>query len=124
MAVNSVLYARSLTLDTDRGPSEAIWGSCPFVEIKSSRKRGLAFEDDFEEMGTAPASGGALAGSAGRWSTYMYQGGQINDAQKEGGVIKLSSDGDNEGVALLGQAGAYRFVTTSTLALNPKMWFE
>lgn len=124
MAVNSVKYKGNLSANTDRGPSRVIWADCPVGSLVQSPENGYHFFDDFLVMGTAPASGAALAGSAGQWSTYLYQGGQINDAQLEGGVIKLSSDGADEGATLLGQAGAFRFVTTSTLALNKKMWFE
>lgn len=124
MTVKSVIYKQNLSANTDRGPSRSIWGDCPVNLFHEQPAEGMYVWDDFDVMGTGSASGAALAGSAGRWATYMYQGGQINDAQKEGGVIKLSSDGDNEGVTLLSQAGAFRFVTTSTLALNGKMWFE
>lgn len=117
-------FPNTTTPDTGRMPSRAIWGSCPWDDTFVDSSGLMKFWDDFTVVGTAPASGAAYAGSAGQWATYMYQGGQINDAQKEGGVIKLSSDGADEGVTLLGQAGSFRFVTTSTLALNGKMWFE
>lgn len=122
--VNDFLMARNRRVGaiTDRQPSGAVWSSCPWNEIQASG--GMHVWDDFNMMGTAPASGAALAGSAGRWSTYMYQGGTLADAQLEGGVITLGSDGDQEGVALLSQAGTFRMVTTSTLALNKKLWFE
>jgi hypothetical protein len=84
---------------------------------------GMYFFDDFTVIGSADMSS-AYKGSNGQWASYGYAGAQMNDAQKEGSVIKLSSDGDNEGLTLLSQGGAFRFVTTSTLAYNGKMWFE
>jgi len=123
MAVETIKYAPTLTADTNRGPSNAIWKDCPWGAIFHEPRLGMTFYDDFLVMGNALMSS-AYAGQVGQWSAYGYAGAQINDAQKEGGVIKLSSDGDNEGLTLLGSAGSFRFVTTSTLALNGKMWFE
>lgn len=120
----STLPAQNTAASTRRGPSAAIWSDCPWLQIQEDPSLGMAFFDDFISCGTASASGAAYAGTVGNWSAYLYQGGTIGDAQKEGGVVKLASDGDNEGVALLQQAGAFRIVTTSTLALNRKMWFE
>ncbi len=121
--MNAIKIKRNLSANTDRGASGAIWGDCPWETFKNDRSQGMTFEDDFTVVGNATMSS-AYAGSIGQWSTYGYAGAQINDAQKEGGVIKLSSDGDNEGVAMLGSAGSFRMVTTSTLALNRKLWFE
>ncbi len=122
--VNAVLPGSAIaTTDSGRGPTDAIWSSCPWEEMRSDPSKGQTFFDDFNLFGNATMSS-AYAGSIGQWSAYGSAGAQINDAQLEGGVIKMSSDGDNEGLAILGSAGAFRFVTTSTLALNPKMWFE
>ncbi len=121
--MNAIKIKRNLTANTDRGPSNAIWGDCPWETYRNDSAQGMIFEDDFTVVGNATMSS-AYAGSIGQWSTYGYAGAQLNDGAKEGGVIKLSSDGDNEGLTLLSSAGTYRFVTTSTLALNRKMWFE
>ncbi len=122
-AVNDVLLAGNLSANTLRGRSGAVWSSCPSNEFRADPSKGQILEEDFLLAGNATMSS-ALAGSVGRWSMYGYAGAQVNDAQKEGGVITLSSDGDQEGLALLSSAGSYRFVTTSSLALNQKMWFE
>lgn len=122
--VNDIIMPRSTTTaDTTRGFSTAIWGSCPFEQLRASNERGHTFYDDFDMIGNANMSS-AYANSIGQWSAYGYAGAQINDAQLEGGIIKMSSDGDNEGLAILGSAGSFRMVTTSTLALNSKLWFE
>lgn len=123
MSVNTIDNKANLTINTDRGPSRVIWGDCPVADFIENPWMGMHFFDDFLMCGNATMSS-AFAGSIGQWSTYGYAGAQINDAQLEGGVIKMSSDGDNEGLALLGSAGAFRLVTTSTLALNGKLWFE
>ncbi len=114
------------SVNTDRGPSPQIWGDCDWdgmVGQQNEFRGAMTFFDDFTMAGNAAMSS-AYAGSIGQWSTYGYAGAQLNDGQKEGGVVKLSSDGDNEGLTLLSSAGAFRFITTSTLANNKKMWFE
>ncbi len=123
MALNAPGYAANLQANTFRGPSGVIWEDCPVLEFLENPGFGMYFFDDFLVAGNANMSS-AYANSLGQWSSYGYAGAQINDAQLEGGVIKMSSDNDNEGLTLLGSAGAFRFVTTSTLALNKKMWFE
>ncbi len=123
MSVNSIQYANNLNANTARGPSEVIWKDCPWNAMKGDMSQGMTFEDDFIMAGNADMSS-AYKNSLGQWSSYGYAGAQINDAQLEGGVIKLSSDGDNEGLTLLSSAGSFRFVTTSTLVNNQKMWFE
>lgn len=122
-AVNDVSMAGNLSASTLRGRSPALWSSCPWNEYKADPSKGMTFEEDFLMTGNATMSS-ALAASIGQWSMYGYAGAQINDGQKEGGVTILSSDGDQEGLTLLSSAGSHRLVTTSTLALNQKMWFE
>lgn len=123
MSVNKVDYEANLAASTKRGPSSVIWGDCPVLDIIEDPGLGMYFFDDFLVTGSANMSS-AYANSIGQWAAYGYAGAQTNDAQKEGGVLKMSSDGDNEGFTLLSTVGAFRMVTTSTLALNQKLWFE
>lgn len=120
-AVNGVALALNTSTNTYRDPSGAIWSTCPEAELRS--QGGVLFYDDFVMTGNLNMTS-AVAGSIGQWSTYGYAGAQVNDGAKEGGVAVLSSDGDQEGIALLSSTGSVRIVTTSTLALNPKLWFE
>lgn len=123
MGVNKVDYEANLVASTKRGPSSVIWGDCPVLDLVEDPGLGMYFFDDFLMTGSANMSS-AYANSIGQWASYGYAGAQTNDGQKEGGVLKMSSDGDNEGLTLLSTTGAFRFLTTSTLALNQKMWFE
>jgi len=116
-------FSGGVALGNYRLPSYSIWGDCPWEAMQEGSVDGAWFFDDFNMIGNATMSS-AYAGSIGQWSTYGYAGTQINDGQKEGGVIKMSADGDNEGLTLLSSAAGFRFLTTSTLALNQKMWFE
>lgn len=124
MAVPTIRRRGNLAINSDRGPSGVIWADCPWDFLREAPENGMTFFDDFVMAGNVSMSGAAVAGQIGQWSLYGYQGGQLNDGALEGGVITIGSDGDNEGVALLSSAGAFRFLTTSTLALNKKMWFE
>jgi len=124
MPAQTVNAPTNLTADTLIGPSNAIWGDCPWAELQANPFRGQTTWMSGGNLGTAPTSS-AYAGQIGSYTGYMYQGAQINDGQLEYGSSRLGSDGDNEGLAIMeSQAGKYRFVTTSTLALNRKMWFE
>lgn len=123
MATKTFMLAQNTAASTGRGPSNAIWYDCPWEAMGDDPSVGMRFFDDFLVVGNADMTS-AYANSIGQWSSYGYAGAQLNDGQKEGGVIKLSSNNDNEGLTLLSSAGSFRFLTTSTLALNRKMWFE
>lgn len=126
--MNTTRPANQLSQNTLRGPSEAVWKGksyCPVRDFIEDPNQGMYFFDDFLVIGSGPsATGGAIAQSNGQWASYVYQGGTVIDGAKEGGVITIASDGDNEGVAFSSGAGAFRLVTTSTKALNRRLWFE
>ena len=126
MAVATIDVEQNLVANTNRGPSDVIWGDCPVLSFLENPENGMYFFDDFIGGTNIPsASGGAIAqGVSDKWGVYAYQGSTIIDAQIEGGGITFGSDGDNEGVAFGPNGGAYRLVTTSTLALNRKLWYE
>lgn len=123
MGVNSVDYTG---LNTQRGPSPSIWGDCPVLDFLEDPSKGMYFFDDFLMAGNMGPNTAAITGSLGAWTCYADIGAAAiqADGQLEGGVLVLGSDGDNEGVTLSSTAGAFRITTTSTLALNQKLWFE
>lgn len=117
--VNDVLMGTSMTVaDTSREPSNNIWG--PFGNFATCTNQ---VWDDFNRIGNVNMSS-AVAGSLGAWSVYGYAGATVSDLQLEGGVLGLTSDTADEGICLFSSAGAFRMVTTSTLALNGRMAFE
>lgn len=126
MAVATIDVEQNLAANTNRGPSDVIWGDCPWFSLLENPENGMTFWDDFIGAGNFPsAAGGAIAqGISDKWSVYAYTGATQVDAQIEGGGITFGADGDNEGVAYGPSAGAFRLVTTSTLALNKKLWYE
>lgn len=125
MSVKTVNPLGNLAASSTRGPSQAIWGSCPRLAILEDPSIGQYFFDDFNATGgNTSAASGAYAGGWGHYNAYIYQGGTITDGQLEGGVISLQADGDNEGVSIASGTGSFRITTTSTLALNQKLWYE
>ena len=125
MSVKTANYAANLTNSTSlRGPSPSIWYDCPVPDFQQDPSLGMHFFDDFLLSGNPGTTASAVAASLGAWSTYAYTGATIGDGQLEGGVLTFGSDGDNEGLTFLSSSGSFRLVTTSTLALNQKLWFE
>src|SRR5438105_4329909 len=110
MAVKAVTYKGNFSVNTDRGPSRAIWGDCPWSELVEEPHKGMTVYDDFVGAPNIPtAAGGAIAqGYNQNFSVYAYTGATITDGAAEGGVITFGSDGDNEGVAFGPTAGAFR----------------
>ncbi len=123
MSVKEIGILRNAVINTQRGPSQVIWGDCPVLDLIEDPTKGMYFFDDFMKTGAALMTS-AYAGSFGDWAVYGAAGALVADGQLEGGVLQFGSDGDNEGMQLLSSTGAFRFLTTSTLALNRKMWFE
>lgn len=125
MTVQSVQYRNNLVSggDTTRRPSNNIWAEMNIPRLQESG--GMFFHDDFLLTGQIPdATGGSSITNMGPWGLYASQGGLNTDPALEGGVIGLSSDGDQESVTLASLNGAFRLLTTSTLALNQKLAFE
>lgn len=120
-AVNDTEFGVTNAINTDRKFSPAVWKDCPFETIKS--RGGIAIWDDFTVVGNAVMSS-AYTASIGAWSAYGYAGATITDGQKEGGVLQLQSNDDQEGIALFSSTGSIRLVTTSTLLANQKTWYE
>lgn len=123
MSMNTVDIVGNLSANTNRGPSDIIWADCPVLDFLENPAKGMYFFDDFLMCGNADMTS-AYKNSIGAWSVYGYAGALLADGALEGGVVTYGSDGDNEGVTFLSSTGAFRLVTTSTLALNQKLWFE
>lgn len=131
MSVDTIDVLQNTAQNTARGPTPALWGTpatggVKWLDALENPGRGMCFWEDFIGTSNIPtAAGGAIAqGFNDNFSVYAYQGATITDGAAEGGVITFGSDGDNEGVAFGPTAGAFRLVTTSTLALNPRLVFE
>ena len=121
MTVKSANYKANLQASTVRGPSPAIWANCPTLAIIEDPALGFYFYEDWTMAGQAVMSS-AYKDSIGRWATYADAGSII--VPNAGDGVSFGADGDNEETSLFSNAGNFRLVTTSTLALNGKLWFE
>lgn len=105
------------TADTQRGPSQVIWGGpdSPNAWVPSMIENfvsGMFFEDDFNPAANYP--GGSYTGGFGRWTLFSTANGAITDAGIVGGAIQLAaSTTAHQGVQLTSSAGAYRIVDGS-----------
>lgn len=126
MTVATVDPKLNLIANSNRGPSDSIWADCPILDILENPSKGMYFFDDFIMTGNMGPNSAAITGSLGQWMCYADIGAAAiqADGAAEGGVFTLGSDGDNEGVTLSSMVGSFRVTTTSTLALNKKLWFE
>lgn len=123
MSANTIEYAPTLSADTFRGPSRSIWNACPVGDFIENPLLGMYFFDDFLVAGEAVMSS-IYKNSFGQWSVYAAAGSLISDAAIEGGGLSITSGTDLDQTVLFGSAGGFRITTTSTLALNGKLWFE
>lgn len=107
-------YYKSGSADTDIGPSLAIWGNCPWMEIIADPRKGYSMWTDFTEY--VEASGGWFTGGTNPAATLL--------ATEVGGVAQVGGAGadNDEGYITSGnnEAGAGQIGTTTPLEL----WFE
>lgn len=103
-------------LDTSRGPSQSIWSDCPWVEINTGLMDGITLFDDF--LSGPRVTAGAEA-AHGVYRGFADTGGSVADGGEIGGVLVLSSDGDNEGASF--RTATAPFQIGRNLG---KLWFE
>lgn len=107
-------------LDTSRGPSQSIWADCPVSEISVGITDGIYLFDDFIN-GPRVAAGAeaSYAGWGGGYRGFADTGGLIQDGGEIGGVLTLSSDGDNEGASFRTSVASFQIARSVG-----KLWFE
>lgn len=130
MAVKSVLYLANLVSNTERGPSESIWGApgSPNAWIEDflqDPRLGQYFFDEFNSAGLSPAAGSAANfGADANWYAYLDTNGAITDSGILGGGIHLAaSTTAHQGVALGQLTNAFQIIN-STPVYQPRLAFE
>ncbi len=113
---NDVQY-RSSSANTDRGPSPAIWGSCPVEQLMAGTKDGYHFFDDF--LGGPRVAAGAEGAVGGDYRGFADTGGTVAVGDEVGGTLVLSSDGDNEGASFRLSNAPFQISRS-----HGKLWFE
>lgn len=126
MAVNDVTMMQNTTAVTKRGPSPAIWGNCPVLEILENPGRGVYEWNDFNTGGllTAPTTEAALVGQS--ISGFSSTASQITSGNatyttsvNDAGTIILAETTDNEATGIRSAVTPFRMS-----AGFGALWFE
>ncbi|MFA7279119.1 MAG: hypothetical protein WC100_03395 [Sterolibacterium sp.] len=113
--MSTVLYKPGVA-DTDSNPSPNLWGDCPLFTADRELS-GYGFFDDFCQ-GPQVVAGAEAA--YGNYRGFASTGGSaVPSTTAAGGVLVLSSDGDNEGASI--RAGCPGFLITRDAK---KFWME
>ncbi len=142
MAVKTVSYLANTVLNTERGPSEAIWGAgnqqnAGVADFIQDPRLGVYTWEEFDSSGTDNL---ALLGlgqatsfaNVGRWSMMIPAGGGVIDAGILGGALQLTpgslaNSSTNQCTTFLtSNFGCYQLITNSSgvSALQGRLAFE
>lgn len=123
MTVKSVMYLANGAQNTERGPSEIIWGAQgsrnAFIpDFLSDPRLGRWFFEDFGQAGLSPAAGSAANFVGDRnWYAYLDTNGAITDSAIVGGGAHLAaSTTAHQGVALGSLPTTYQLAPSSVLS--------
>jgi hypothetical protein len=95
--MNSILHHVG---NTDYAPSPAIWGKSFWHNIREGVVPGFAHHTDFSGFKLSTNVNAAQAYWSMGWKLFGSDGAPVALLDEPGGGITISSDGDNEGVAL------------------------
>ena len=131
MSVQTVDVLQNSVPNTQRGPSEFLWGGQGIAggwiaDFISDPSLGFAFYDEFQDGAPSTAlTTSALAGSYGAWGLYAYANATVVDASQYGGVIQLlCGTTTNQGIALTKFAGCVQMVDSTTTPTPGPLVFE
>lgn len=114
--MNTVQYSSASLADTSRGPSPSIWADCPVTDILTGVKDGYHLFDDFL---SGPRVAAGAEGVAGLYRGFASTGGLVASSDEIGGVLDLSSDGDDEGASFRMSGCPFQISRN-----HGKLWFE
>lgn len=137
MANKSVVYLANTAANTERGPTEAIWGApgspnAWVADFIQDPRLGMYFYDDFLVAGYV-AGAAAVTGSLGQWSVYLGSTATVGDGGIVGGglqfnpaSIAVSSGTSTPTTAIAGLAGSFQITANSSgaSALQGRLAFE
>ncbi len=142
MAVKTITYGANLSLNTERGPSESIWGKAGtpnawVADFLQDPRLGVYTWEEFDSSGCDNL---ALLGvgqattfaNVGRWSLMIPVGGGVVDAGIIGGALSLApgslanSSTNQIATFLTSQFGCYQIAANSSgnSALQGRLAFE
>lgn len=114
------------TVDSNYGPSPAIWHDCPIGEIRTRPAKGIILEDFFNDLPLAPTL--TTQAAYGKYKAFASSGSGINRVRAinsvalEGGAVKFNLNADEDCVSL-GQAYE-SFLLSGLTSTQGKFWFE
>jgi hypothetical protein len=122
--MTNVIQYQSSSADTARGPSPALWGDCPWLEIQgqvAQGRGGYAFFDDFLIGGITPTITTAISMASGDvgYAAFGSSGATITYDDVAGGAIVLTEATANESVTLYTEQHPF-----SITANAGKFWAE
>lgn len=139
MSVKTVGFNLNLALNTERGPSEAIWnvvnpGNAGVADFIQDPRLGMYIFDEFA-IGGSPGlypSTALITGSVGQWGALAPIGGGMTDGAIVGGGMTLApgslavSSTNQTAAVLFSQTGAYQITANSSgnSALQGRLAFE
>jgi hypothetical protein len=126
MTVKTIEFPSQPLPDTSRAHSRTLWRDCPWDQLLSGEKDGIAFFDDFNSLPLAPTlttqiGFGQYKGFATSGAT-ITQIGVINSVALGGGYLDLHHNADADSASL---AQAYpSYMLTGLTSNSAKLWFE
>ena len=119
-------WQRNLDAVTERGPSPALWGDCPWLEMQLDPGRGISEFQDFLSGGliTAPTTEAALvglpiSGFSSTASQISFGNAVYTNSVNDAGVIVLAETTTRESTSIRSSVTPYRIS-----ANFGKLWFE
>ena len=140
MAVKTVGYSVNTVANTERGPTELIWGmpgtgNAWVEDFLQDPRLGLQFFDDFActgQVGIFPGLATLTIGSMGNWAFIAPLGGGFGDAAIVGGAVTLQAGSlaiastNQTTEVIFSNVGAFQITANSSgaSALQGRMAFE
>lgn len=127
MSVKSVMYLANLVANTERGPSESIWGATGYpggwvADFIQDRRLGQETWEDWD-VGSNFA-GGSVTGAFGKWAIFSTANGAIADDGIVGGGIRLqASTTADQGVTIGSTVTSYQLLTSAGV-MQGRLAFE
>lgn len=112
-------YKRNFEGSTDRGPSKALWGDCPWGALQADPNIGFTFFDDFLNFSQHITDQNVQG-----YSSYIDTGVTIKQLAAYGGVAEIAgNDADNDqGYLVMGGDSGAPFVINDSY--QSSLWFE
>jgi hypothetical protein len=119
MAMGTVGLGGNMLANTNRRPSDSIWGDCPIAAIREGSIPGFYSDEDFTQGGliTSPTTEAALVGLP--YIGFGSSGATITYGDEQGGTLVLTEATDNEAVYAKNKPGVFQISSN-----KGRLWYE